>query len=73
MKKDILILVFAVLFMGVGALRSQTAAAAKSPVQVLEEMKKSNAELIDQQKKTLETLDEMVKTADQLKAMGKRT
>ena len=73
MKKDILILATAVLFLGVGVLRSQTAAAAKPPLQVLDEMKTSNAAIIEQQKKTLEVLDEMQKTADQLKTFSKRT
>jgi len=73
MKKDILILATAVLFLGVGVLRSQTAATAKPSLQVLQELKKSNAEVIDQQKKTLDVLDEMQKTADQLKTFSKRS
>ncbi len=46
---------------------------AKNPVQTLQAVKASNADLIDKQKKTLDGLDEMQKTADQIKAFAKRT
>lgn len=70
MKKEILLLITAVFFLGTAALRSQNAV--KDPMQMLQNLKKANADLIEQQKKTLDTLDEMQKTADEIKAFGKR-
>jgi hypothetical protein len=73
MKRDMLILIVAVLLAGVSVLRSQDAAAGNDPVATLKTLKASNADLIDKQKKTLDTLDDMVKTADQIRILAKRT
>ena len=72
MKKDILILAAAAFFAGISVLHSQQDAA-KSPLQILQSVKASNADLLDKQKKTLDGLDDMQKTADQIKTLGKRT
>jgi len=72
MKKELLILTAAVLLAGSAILHSEDPAP-KSTLQVLQDLKASNATLIDQQKKTIDTLDEMQKTADQIKTFAKRS
>jgi len=72
MKKDIVILAIAALFAGSALLHSEDAAA-KTPLQTLQDIKTANATLLDAQKKTLDTLDDMQKTADQIKAFSKRS
>jgi len=73
MKRDILALVAIFSLAGAAGLHSQMAQTPKSPLQILQAMKESNAQLIDQQKKTLDGLDQMQKDADQLRILGKRT
>ena len=73
MRKEILMLTAVVLIFGSAALHSQQSTTPKSTQQILEDLKTSNAALIEQQKKTMDTLDEMQKTADQIKTFGKRS
>ena len=72
MKKDILILIAAISMIGASVLRSQDAPAA-TPLQTLQAVKASNADLIDQQKKTLDGLDDTMKTAETIRTLGKRS
>ena len=54
-------------------LHSQAPAAPKTPLQLIEEMKAKNAELLERQTQTLLKLDELEKESGQLKIFGKRT
>lgn len=55
-----------------GSLHSENAAA-KSPLEALQQAKEKNAALIGKQTATLEKLDEVAKEAQQLKFLGKRS
>ncbi len=54
-------------------LHSQAPAAAKSPLQQLQDMKVKNKELIDRQTGALQKLDVIQKEAEQVKFLAKRT
>ena len=54
-------------------LHSQTPAAAKSPLEILQAMKAKNQELLEKQAQTLQKLDEIEKESGQIKILGKRT
>ena len=54
-----------------GSLHSE-GAAAKSPLETLQQMKTQNAALIQKQEATSVKLDEIAKEAQQLKFLGKR-
>ncbi len=54
-------------------LHSQDAASAKTPLQILQDLKAKNKELIEKQKLTLQKLDELDKEAAQIKALAART
>ena len=51
----------------------ESAAAAKSPQQLLAALKASNAELLQKQQQTLKKLDEIKQQAEQLRIWSKRS
>ena len=54
-------------------LRSQEAAAAKTPLQALQALKAQNDQLIEKQKQSLAKLEELEAQAKQLKIFSKRS
>lgn len=54
-------------------LHSQEPASPKTPLQILQDLKARNKELIEKQKQTLQKLEELDKEAAQIKALAART
>lgn len=70
MRRTFLTLALGVALLLPAATHSQ--APAQNTVEILQAMKKANAELIEKQQKSLETLDKIEELAKQLKIFGKR-
>ena len=69
-SKALIVISLAIFFMGAGTVKSQAPEAL--PVEALQAVKKTNADLIEKQQKSLEALDKLEETAKQLKIFGKR-
>ncbi len=73
MKRSIIFTFFAVLALSFGMrLHSQSVAGARSVLQQLQQMKQTNAALLEKQTALLIKLDELQKEAEQTKFMVKR-
>jgi hypothetical protein len=62
----------AMILLSATPLNSQSTPATKSPAELLNQLKATNALLLEKQQKTLQTLDALSKEADQIKAFSKR-